>query len=264
MKMFNVLLVFAVSGIAAAGAFGRTTEDTLVVGNLDRLPMVVTPGQQVTIPVWFFSHPVSGDSLVFGHVPVATDDDYVTARSEGTFHWPFSEWDDVSFLFPNPASPDSGYTNQSILGFACLTDSCDHGVWLFTNGQYWHIADFILTISSDTLVVGDTTRHMEGWHPQNAGLNFLPSYGQVDRIPNAYYSLLQIERLAGDANFSGEVNGIDVTYLVAYFKTGQAAPRPFISGDTNGDCAVNGIDVIYLVNYLKGVGLPPVRGDCAP
>ena len=66
--------------------------------------------------------------------------------------------------------------------------------------------------------------------------------------------------IPGDANGSGDVNGIDVVFLVNYLKGGPA-PFPILSGDCNGDCHANGIDVVYLVNFLKG-GSPPFGGDC--
>jgi hypothetical protein len=66
--------------------------------------------------------------------------------------------------------------------------------------------------------------------------------------------------LPGDANGSGDVNGIDVVYLVNYLKGGPA-PQPLLRGDCNGDCATNGLDVVFLVNYLKG-GRAPFSGNC--
>ena len=60
----------------------------------------------------------------------------------------------------------------------------------------------------------------------------------------------------GDANGDGNLNGVDVIYLVAYFKGGPA-PNPIEAGDANGDGSTNGLDVIYLVNYFKGTGPPP-------
>ena len=66
----------------------------------------------------------------------------------------------------------------------------------------------------------------------------------------------------GDANGNGQVNGIDIVYLVNYFRGMGPAPVPLLSGDANGNCQVNGLDVVYLVNYFKGVGPAPVRGNC--
>jgi hypothetical protein len=65
----------------------------------------------------------------------------------------------------------------------------------------------------------------------------------------------------GDVNGSGVANGIDVGFLVNYFKGGSLPPIScdcpphgviFPGADVNGNCAVNGIDVSYLVNYFKG------------
>jgi len=66
----------------------------------------------------------------------------------------------------------------------------------------------------------------------------------------------------GDANSNGTVNGLDVTFLINYFKVHGPAPDPLLAGDANDNCVVNGLDVVYLVNYLKGVGPAPVRPSC--
>jgi len=67
--------------------------------------------------------------------------------------------------------------------------------------------------------------------------------------------------ILGDVNGNGVVNGVDVVYLVAYFKGIGSPPLHIMSADANGDCIVNPLDVLYLVRYLKG-GLPLVPGDC--
>jgi hypothetical protein len=71
--------------------------------------------------------------------------------------------------------------------------------------------------------------------------------------------------LVGDVNHNGQVNGIDVIYLVSYFKGGPPPPLEiggfYPEADLNGNCQVNGIDVIYFVAYLKG-GPSPVDGQC--
>jgi len=71
--------------------------------------------------------------------------------------------------------------------------------------------------------------------------------------------------LPGDANADFNINGLDITIMVCFFKGGPPLPdtcdcRPdvgiypfFGAGDTNGDCAFNGIDVTYLYNYLTYV-----------
>jgi hypothetical protein len=67
--------------------------------------------------------------------------------------------------------------------------------------------------------------------------------------------------IPGDANDSGQLNGLDVTYLVAYLKTVGPPPAMRFQGDANGSCDVNGLDVVYLVNYFKG-GSAPFAGEC--
>jgi len=67
--------------------------------------------------------------------------------------------------------------------------------------------------------------------------------------------------LAGDANGSGDVNGIDVVFMVNYFKGLGPSPSPLLRADSNGDCVANGLDVVFLVNYFKG-GPPPIVGQC--
>jgi hypothetical protein len=78
---------------------------------------------------------------------------------------------------------------------------------------------------------------------------------------------------AGDANSNGVLNGIDVTFLVGFFKGGPAPTctcvpffPPLPTGccaDANGNGVVNGIDVTYLINFFKGIGpAPTIIGGC--
>ncbi|UCE65822.1 MAG: hypothetical protein JSU85_13320 [Candidatus Zixiibacteriota bacterium] len=62
--------------------------------------------------------------------------------------------------------------------------------------------------------------------------------------------------IRGDANGDGNLSGLDVIYLVSYFKGGPP-PDPMEAGDANGDGMTNGLDVVYLVAYFKGIGPPP-------
>lgn len=77
----------------------------------------------------------------------------------------------------------------------------------------------------------------------------------------------------GDANGSGAANGLDVVYLVSYFKGGSAPidtcicdphGELFPSADANGSCSVNGLDVTYMVTYFKGAGELQFCADCPP
>ena len=80
--------------------------------------------------------------------------------------------------------------------------------------------------------------------------------------------------LLGDINGNGLINGIDIVYLVRFFK-GEVAPPPFVidcephgmlyaACDVNGSCSVNGLDIVYFVNYLKGIATFLPCPDCPP
>jgi hypothetical protein len=85
--------------------------------------------------------------------------------------------------------------------------------------------------------------------------------------------------LPGDVNDSHAANGVDVTFMVGFFKGGENPPDDCVpcssitgeanmlypQGDVNGNCSWNGVDVTYFVAYLKGIG-PPLRfcNDCPP
>ncbi len=61
----------------------------------------------------------------------------------------------------------------------------------------------------------------------------------------------------GDANGSGSLNGLDVTFLVSYFKGGPSICLGCLcQGDANSSGGVNGLDVIFLVSFLKGGPAP--------
>ena len=65
----------------------------------------------------------------------------------------------------------------------------------------------------------------------------------------------------GDANCSHSVNGVDVVYLVAYFKGLGNSYCCLCTGDANSSGTVNGVDITYLVSYFKGQVPPPLPCD---
>jgi len=79
------------------------------------------------------------------------------------------------------------------------------------------------------------------------------------------------DAVAGDANGSGTVNGLDVMFLNNYFRGGAHPPDScmcvdedflYHGPDANGSCALNGLDVTYLVSYLQGGPAPFFCASC--
>jgi hypothetical protein len=77
----------------------------------------------------------------------------------------------------------------------------------------------------------------------------------------------------GDANNSGDFNGLDITFGVSYFKGGPTPPYEcectagntwYVAGDVNGSCNYNGLDITYGVAYFKGGPAPIPCPDCPP
>jgi hypothetical protein len=62
----------------------------------------------------------------------------------------------------------------------------------------------------------------------------------------------------GDANASGSVNSLDITYLINFLFKGGAAPVfDYLLGDPNGNGLVNALDITYLINFLYKGGSAP-------
>lgn len=62
----------------------------------------------------------------------------------------------------------------------------------------------------------------------------------------------------GDADNSGQIDSLDINYLVDYLNNGGPAPTPiFELGDVNCSGTINMLDVSYLINYLDNNGPAP-------
>lgn len=64
--------------------------------------------------------------------------------------------------------------------------------------------------------------------------------------------------VCGDADGSGAVNILDVTFLITYLYKGGEPPDPVGSGDADGNGSINLLDVTYLIRYLYRSGPQPV------
>jgi hypothetical protein len=57
-------------------------------------------------------------------------------------------------------------------------------------------------------------------------------------------------RVMGDANGSGAVNILDITFVISYLYKGGPAPTCYAEADINCDCVVNILDVTTIILYL--------------
>ena len=191
-EAIRVAFAFLVGGLICLGlpsgslAQDPGVQDSVIVGNFDRTPMLVGLNSQITIPIYVRTD----DSVTFIHFPLATEDDFVATRDGGSFFPPLSLWDDKSFLGPNPNSPVQGFTNQSILAFAYLFDPRDPQNFLITNGQWVHIADYLMTTSGNIEILGDTMYFVEGISPQNGDLTFGLQDGSTEFRPAVVWGSL--------------------------------------------------------------------------
>jgi hypothetical protein len=88
-----------------------------------------------------------------------------------------------------------------------------------------------------------------------------------------YSSPSNCDYVIGDINESGNTNGLDVVFMVNYFKGGPTPPYVcqctpgnswHVAGDVNGSCNFNGLDVTYLVGFLKGGSVLIPCSNCPP
>jgi hypothetical protein len=64
--------------------------------------------------------------------------------------------------------------------------------------------------------------------------------------------------ICGDSDGDGEINILDITYLIGYLYGGGPAPEPLIAADNNADQVVNILDITYLIAYLYLNGPEPI------
>jgi hypothetical protein len=253
-------------------AVAQTPGYYLIYGNRDGSTIDVYLGADIEIEVWGVTADTTDDidlngdgildSVNFMHNPLSSNDSIIVSRNGGDFYYPLDQWDHVDFLPPDSNSPIFGYTNHSLLAFADIGG--DPNILFNSEGDTLLITILYMRTTSDSSYLNqEVCPFQEGFNPSHGSLLWGMQDGILAIIPLATYPCLYfVDYLAGDANGSVDVNGLDVIYLVNYLKGTGPPPDPVLLGDANGDCYTNGLDVIYLVNFFKGLGPPPFWGNC--
>jgi len=109
-----------------------------------------------------------------------------------------------------------------------------------------------------------------------ASFVFTPEYSQLD---STYFDVLYIvtdphgladtietnysvrAALRGDANTDGDMNMLDIMYLINYLYRDGEAPLVEDAADVNFDGTINLFDPTYMVNFLYRSGPPPPLGE---
>jgi hypothetical protein len=267
----------------------QPSDDTVYVwfGSLDNSPVRVFPGQLYELDTWIICTP---DAYVGSIVmTLGTKDQYVTQNLSSEYGWfgyPFTEWDDASFLQGWGGSPPNppGWHGKAFAGWADLGVPPDPNPWLHFETPT-KIITWVLEIADSNSFIGDTVECLR------IGMDMM-TYWQADDtlgyplplIP--FFSLFYFtephdscDYIPGDINGDDNVMGNDVTYGVRYFKgLGTSPPDScyntytddwlYSAGDVNGNCGFTGSDITYLVAYFKGINpeilwcewTPPIGG----
>ncbi len=164
------------------------------------------------------------------------------------------------FLGPLFVNIDSNRFSLDCVMYAYSHDYYDY----LRSGRYF-IGSLSIAISADAPVeaIAQLDYFSDNQTAIYNGISICSDLRPFQSLPIMIESQLRVlpDFYSGDANADNAVNGLDVTYLVNYFRGGQPIPPPILRADANGSCAANGLDVVYLVNYFKG-GQAPLRGNC--
>jgi len=148
-----VLIMLAILPNASYGQ----DRDTILVnyGNVNATPMNVAINQRVTVGVYVNT----GDSgyVADVHFCLGTEDQYIDSMlssTEGTWYYPFTEWDFVAFSdpFTSPPNPE-GWSAQAFFGWARINPTGD-APWL-QSATLLHLIDFKYKLANNHDNIGD-------------------------------------------------------------------------------------------------------------
>ncbi|UCD93739.1 MAG: dockerin type I repeat-containing protein [Candidatus Zixiibacteriota bacterium] len=197
-----------------------------------------------------------------------TDDRADTIYYDDGVDYPLVITDQVVADFPSavltPVNPPDGFASNYIVAYP---GTSENGIFLIkfdgANIVEWGLS-YILFLDDYPIVHAACPMGMFGM--ATCGIYDLPGYDSIIFIPsvvsqwfddNPYQIDSEIHPF-GDADGSGEVNILDVSYLVGYlYREGHPPRYAYLSGDADCSGNINLLDVTYIVNYLYRDGPEP-------
>jgi len=158
--------------IIVAPAMILCQDGTIWFGQPDGSPLVFRIGCKESVPVWVQTNP---DVYVAAlHIPLASDDRFITQRLGGRFFQPFINdnppegfdkgWDSIDMRDPIPHQEKEGFTSQGILGFSDLFRK--HNIHLHCEKKC-NILEFDMFTAADDSLKGHTYDvFIEGFDPR--------------------------------------------------------------------------------------------------
>src|SRR5512138_2106356 len=111
-KTASILIIMILFAVCPTPVMGQDPNYHVIFGNRDGSPLEVPIGQIIEIPIWGATEPGNlTDSIVYIHIPLATDNSIISARLGGSLpDTLLGRWDDCSFQAPIPDT-GQGWTN---------------------------------------------------------------------------------------------------------------------------------------------------------
>lgn len=159
--VFIVLLVLFTVTNSSAQDPGEP--DEVVVGNPDGTPIYAAPGSIIDIPLWV----KNDEDVIAFFITAGTEDQFVSARSDGNLLPIFDDWYEVYFRDVMSDQPAEGYSSQGILGLCDFPYPPFDCTNLNSNGEYMKVAEFTVQISNDPANIGSSTQILDGYSPYN-------------------------------------------------------------------------------------------------
>lgn len=232
----------------------KAADGAIWFGNRDGSPLIFRIDHQEKVPVWIQTDSTAYVAAV--HIPLASDNRYIAARTGGRLFEPFINdnpppgfgkgWDSVEIR--KPIENENNRTSQGILGFCDLAGTPNVPLQCL---QPCQVAEFeMVTAAADSLRGHTYDVFSEGSERPSGGFHFSDTLGVKTFRFEAHYSQVYF-LFPGDINDDFKVDKSDVKALKAYIEQKKAYPWPLERGDVNGDGVIDGEDLKALAELLK-------------